>query len=179
MNEIWKPVVGWEGLYNISNLGRVKSLSRFVSFPNGGGYNKLESILKPSFNKLGYARVNFYLCRVRKSYQIHRLVGKHFVNLRWKGEFDHKDNNPSNNKWSNLRPASRSQQGANSRKRRNCSSKYKGVCFCKQTNKWRVIIQKNGKRINLGRFVNEEEAALVYNEAAIKYFGEFAHINEV
>jgi hypothetical protein len=58
-----------------------------------------------------------------------------------------------------------------------CTSKYKGVCFDKQTSKWVSHIRVNGKTIKLGRYLIEEEAAQAYNEAAIKYFGEFARLN--
>ena len=49
----------------------------------------------------------------------------------------------------------------------------------KEKQKFTATIQVNGKSINLGRFASEEEAALVYNKAALKYHGEFARLNDV
>ena len=59
------------------------------------------------------------------------------------------------------------------------SSKYKGVCWDKNRNKWIVAIKVNRKAKYLGRYKNEENAARAYNAAASIYFGEFANINEV
>jgi hypothetical protein len=58
-------------------------------------------------------------------------------------------------------------------------SKYKGITKQKETNKWRAWITKDYKRIELGYFNTEEKAAIAYNVAAKKLFGEFAKLNEV
>lgn len=58
-----------------------------------------------------------------------------------------------------------------------CSSKYKGVCFAKFFKKWKADIQVNKKVYHLGYYENELDAAKAYNDAALKYFGEFACIN--
>jgi hypothetical protein len=94
---------------------------------------------------------------------------------------DHKNGNGLDNQKNNLRLATGSQQIANQEKRQFefCSSKYKGVCFRKDTNKWTVGIKINYKRINLGCFDSEIEAAKAYNRAARKYFGEFANLNTI
>jgi len=79
-----------------------------------------------------------------------------------------------------VRTATPSQNGGNASKwRKQTSSKYKGVHWTSTANKWRAKINFNRKRIHLGYFVDEKEAALAYNEAAIKYFGEFARINQL
>ena len=90
---------------------------------------------------------------------------------------DHIDGNGLNNIKSNLRPATRSQQNQNRRKREDTSSDYKGVCWDKSRGLWQVHIQVNGKYKSLGRFKSEIKAARIYNEAALKYFGEFAKLN--
>lgn len=78
----------------------------------------------------------------------------------------------------NIRLATSSQNGANSRKwNKKTTSKFKGVFWRKDINKWRARIGVNRARINLGNFDSEIDAAKAYNEAAIKYFGEFARIN--
>lgn len=91
--EEWKPIEGYEGLYEVSNLGRVKSL----------WYGK-ERMLKMGKDKLGYLRV--FLCNNNKgkNFLIHRLVAKAFIpNPDNKPFIDHIDTNPSNNRIENLR----------------------------------------------------------------------------
>jgi hypothetical protein len=82
----------------------------------------------------------------------------------------------------NLRLATGSENQANSKKRNNivnkqCSSKFKGVHWHKKTQKWRAQIQNQHKKMHLGVFANETEAAVAYNKAATEYFGEFAKLN--
>lgn len=62
-------------------------------------------------------------------------------------------------------------------KKEGCSSKYKGVIWDKNRNKWMAGIKKNQKKINLGRFDSEENAALAYNEKAFKLFGNLITLN--
>jgi hypothetical protein len=78
-----------------------------------------------------------------------------------------------------IREATNAQNQANKKKRSNCTSKYKGVSYYKKHKKFKVGITVDGISIYLGYFVNEIEAALAYNKAALKYFGEFALLNEV
>jgi len=88
---------------------------------------------------------------------------------------DHRDNEATlDNRRSNLRICTASQNAANSKKRANCSSKYKGVYWHKPSGKWLVQIGIHGKRIHLGYFDNEDDAGRAYNRAAIEQWGEFA-----
>lgn len=93
MEEIWKNIEGFEGLYQISNYGNVKSLK----------YGK-ESILKPRKNKDGYLRVGLYINGKGKDYTIHRLVALYFIpnNDLFKTQINHKDENKENNNVNNL-----------------------------------------------------------------------------
>lgn len=79
MEEIWKDVIGFEGRYQVSNMGRVRSLDRLVN--NLHPYIKKGQMLKPSMNKgRGYLRVSFSDGqRNYKHYEVHRLVALHFV----------------------------------------------------------------------------------------------------
>ncbi len=98
----------------------------------------------------------------------------------WLPEFiDHKDRNPENNRIENLRPATKSQNSKNCTSVKNSSSIYLGVSFHKQHSKWQAKIYVNGRQVYLGIYINEKDAALAYNEAAIKYNGEFASLNIV
>jgi hypothetical protein len=88
---------------------------------------------------------------------------------------DHRDSNGLNNQDDNLRICSSRQNSQNKRKSRTSRSKYKGIYFDKEMQKWRARISYEGKRINLGYFFSEKEAAQAYNEAAIKFYGDFAN----
>lgn len=91
---------------------------------------------------------------------------------------DHIDGNGLNNQRSNLRLATAAQNNANARKQtRSTSSKYKGVYWQKKVSKWHVQITKDRKRIYLGLFLHEEDAAKAYDKAAKELFGEFAWLN--
>jgi len=90
---------------------------------------------------------------------------------------DHKDGNGLNNQKFNLRPANRSQNGANSVKQSGRSSKFKGVTWDKRCGLWQAGIMVSYKRLHLGRYESEEDAAHVYDYAAKIYFGEFARPN--
>ena len=92
MLEIWKEIKSYEGIYQISNFGKVKRL-----YKNG----KIH-ILKPRINHKGYARVA--LCsRSRKEYCVHRLVGEAFIiNPYNKPQINHIDGNKLNNNVNNL-----------------------------------------------------------------------------
>lgn len=90
---------------------------------------------------------------------------------------DHIDRNGLNNKKSNLRICSNSENCRNRKLISGKSSKYMGVCFHKKTKKWYASIGKDWKTIYLGIFKNEADAARAYDEAAKIHFGEFANLN--
>lgn len=96
---------------------------------------------------------------------------------------DHRDRDPLNNQRINLREANHFQNGANRVKSNkiNNGTNFKGIYFRKRRNKWKwsASIKVNYSSISLGDYDTEEEAALAYNKAALKYFGEFAVLNEV
>ena len=91
---------------------------------------------------------------------------------------DHIDHNGLNNRRSNLRECSSQQNRFNVRSRRG-TSKFKGVWWDKNRRVWRAGIKKDKRNREIGSFSTEEEAALAYNEAAIRLFGEFAHLNVI
>lgn len=93
-------------------------------------------------------------------------------------QVDHADADGLNNQRSNLRVCTKTQNSQNQRKQfRPTSSKYKGVIWFKRTGQWRAEICLNKKRSSLGYFSNEEDAAIAYDRAAMKLFGEFARTN--
>ena len=101
--EVWKDIEGYEGRYQVSNIGRVKSLERTASIKNGKR-TVPERILKPITDRDGYLRVN--LCNgsgKRKTFKVHRLVCEAFYeNPEDKPCVNHIDENKTNNAVSNL-----------------------------------------------------------------------------
>lgn len=91
---------------------------------------------------------------------------------------DHKNRNAFDNRKCNLRVCNKSQNAANSKLRVDNTSGYKGVRKRKNCYVYNARINVNGKEINLGHFKSSIEAAIAYDTAAIKYFGEFALTNE-
>jgi len=102
--EVWKDVKGYEGLYQVSNMGRVKSLERTVIRKNGKKQTIRERILKPIVGQDGYLLVNLYdSSGKRKSFYAHRLVCETFLdNPENKPCVNHIDENKTNNVVSNL-----------------------------------------------------------------------------
>ena len=98
-NEVWKDVVGFEGVYKVSNKGNVRSVARKDSIGRKCGGR----MLKPGYDKDGYLRVNIYKNGKQKTRFIHRLVAGAFVpNPNGYSEINHRDENKVNNKLSNL-----------------------------------------------------------------------------
>lgn len=101
-NEIWKDIPGYEGYYQVSNIGRVKSLPRKV-YCNGGFHISKEKILKQQLRKDRYFNVHLLKEGVVKIYFVHRLVALAFIsNPNNYPDINHKDENPSNNCVENL-----------------------------------------------------------------------------
>ena len=90
---------------------------------------------------------------------------------------DHENRNGLDNRRQNLRFCTRSQNIANSRKKKNTISVYKGVCWHKGVKKWMSQIQHRNKNIYIGLFKSEVDAAYSYDKKAIELFGKFANLN--
>jgi len=100
--EEWKDVVGYENIYMVSNMGRVKSIDRTVLGENGKIFNFKGRLIKPSI-EFGYERVTLSKNNKRKKYRVHRLVAIAFL-----GDYgeemlvNHIDENKRNNKLENI-----------------------------------------------------------------------------
>jgi len=94
-------------------------------------------------------------------------------------DVDHLNHNGLDNRRCNLRVCTRQQNMRNRRPNRNTTSRYKGVCWNRHISKWVAGIYVNKRRIHLGSFDDEREAALAYNRAAREHFGEYARLNRV
>lgn len=119
----------------------------------------------------------------KKKKQIRNTHGKQLPNFIKNDSkmWDHKDRNFLNNQNDNLRECNYQQNMANTDKFSNrvYSSKFKGVSYCKRDSCWRAYIKLKGRTFALGTFKTETTAAKIYNEAAMRHFGEFAVLNDV
>lgn len=97
----------------------------------------------------------------------------------FKGNIDHKDRDPLNNRIENLRVCTQSTNTINSSIRSDNTSGYKGVTWHKSCQKWASQTMKGGKRVHLGVFECPKEAALAYNYRVKDLFGEFCVFNKV
>jgi len=103
MKEIWKAVKDYEGIYEISNIGRIRGLDRFIVYKDGRLFKKRQEYLSPTISTKGYYYVNLSHQGKVKSFRIHQLVISHFVSKPFnKPQTNHKDGNKLNNKAQNL-----------------------------------------------------------------------------
>lgn len=155
MAEEWKDVVGYEGLYQISNLGNVKSL-----------YSKKEKILRVFDDGRGYLQVGLSLNGVKKMKKIHQLVAIAFLNhipCGYDLVVNHKNLIKADNRVENLEIVTNRENS--NLKHIKSSSEYTGVSWDKSTNRWVSQIHINKKSITLGRFKNEIDASIAYQKA--------------
>lgn len=154
VEENWKDVVGYEGLYKISDLGNVMSLR-----------GRKPKLLKPSISSNGYK--GLVLCNDKqKHFTIHKLVAMAYLGHEGDGQrrviIDHINNIKTDNRLVNLQILSARK---NLLKNRSGTSLYPGVSWCNTLNKWKANIYYNGSNIFLGSFEIEIDAAVVYYKA--------------
>lgn len=165
MEEIFKDIKDYEGLYQISNLGTVKSLDRIS--PDG---RNLKGVVLEKALSLGYHYVNLTKNGIGIKHRVHKLVAIHFLDHKPCGYdivINHKDFNRQNNNVNNLELISA--RDNTNQEHLPSVSKYIGVAWHKKNSKWQSQIRINGKRKYLGQFENEYEAHLAYKNALKKY----------
>ena len=140
--------------------------------------NSVWKLLLPAKN--GYTR----LWAGNRLYKLHRIIAEVFLNagkpLTPQQDVDHiqpADGSHAQDRLSNLRIASRSQNLMNQTIRSNNTSGYKGVSWQKTVNQWKAQIVSCGRHKYLGLFATPEAAALAYDKAAKELHGEFAQLN--
>lgn len=177
--EEWRDIPGYEGMYQVSDQGRVKSLEKTVpnKWPRVCTYH--EKVLKPNRNKQGYLRIHVCKLGEKKHLSIHRLVASAFLSeYTEKKPVDHLNGICGDNRLSNIRMATQSENQANRRKGTGHSSKFKGVTWDKERETWKCVIMKGWKRVFIGRFQDEVEAAKAYDEKLFTLSGEFSLTNK-
>jgi hypothetical protein len=153
--EIFKDIPSYEGMYQVSNFGNVKSLKGLK-----------ERLMKQSTGGRDYLNLNLHKEGKPKTFHVHKLVAMAFlghVSCGMKLVIDHIDNDKTNNNLDNLQIITNRENV--SKDIRGGSSQYVGVYFNKQNKKWLASITINGKRNYLGLFVNELDASNAYQEA--------------
>lgn len=104
----------------------------------------------------------------------HEIMGTRPGQVLW----DHVNGNGLDNRRGNLRRATHQQNTFNSRKHgHQTSSQYKGVCWYTRQKNWHAQIGVNGRKIHIGYYANEIEAAKAYDKTALEHFGEYARLN--
>jgi hypothetical protein len=159
--EIWKDIPEYEGMYQVSSEGRVKSLERYVKHWTGGLKKLTERYRMLSKNTGGYSVVNLCKDGKVKKYPSHILVAMAFLNHKPSGHsvvVDHIDNDISNNRLSNLQLIS---SRKNSTKDKKPKSGFAGVIKTKSGRYQSRILHKK-QQICLGMFDTPEEAHQAY-----------------
>jgi uncharacterized protein YcbK (DUF882 family) len=167
--EIWKPLKNFEPYYEISSLGKVKSI-------------RLNKIMKTYINNSGYECIDLKDSDKKHKKLVHRLVAETFLeNIDELPEVNHKDENKQNNSLINLEWCTRSynkqhsmatgtydrlytlKNGLGKKRSANTVSKYHNVTYDKNRNKWIGQVRHNNKNWHMKRFDTEVEAALHVN----------------
>lgn len=172
--EEWRDISGYEGNYQVSNLGRVKSLPRSVFMSN---YNRYiittEKILNHNIGNVGYPRVSLYKNQKGRQFCVHSLVADAFIPKSEGGsDVNHIDGNKQNPILTNLERVSRRENTCHGLLNRSVNKKI-GVVFLQRPqrrDKWKATIWITGKgHKHLGQFNTQEEATAAYQRALCEY----------
>lgn len=157
--EIWKDIEGFEGLYQVSNLGQVKSLARKY-------VGKLDKIMKPAIRNQ-YPMIELFKDKKGVCYSVHRLVASAFIekdddrNL-----VNHINKIKTDNRACNLEWVNQTENDSHKSLFYQKTSKYAGVHFDKSKGKFISTAYLNKKQIKLGAFIDELEAY----KARVKFY---------
>ena len=173
--ETWKTITGYEGRYQVSDLGRIRSLTRKVNNSHNGGYEVSGQILKPRSDKDGYLMTDFWKNGNKTTVKIHRLVAIAFIEgFDDTKVVDHINGVRNDNRASNLRWVSQS-QNLHNRRQSTSESGVVGVCFRKEKrNPWQAYINVAGKFKSLGHFPTKELATQARQTAVLEVFNDAA-----
>lgn len=170
--EIWKDVKGYEGLYQVSNLGCIRSLDRIIINSIGVKTKYRGKLLKQNISKFGYCRINLTHAQKREYFFVHRLIAQSFIpnpnNLPF---VNHKDFNKINNHVNNLEWITGRDNIHHYYNTIESTSNYIGVhklktgCNKCGSGKWQVHISINNTPHRLNNHKSEKEAKKVYDTA--------------
>jgi len=173
--EEWRDISGYEGLYQVSDFGRVKSLARTDYNKNGRILPIKERIMATHSNGVGHIKLTLSNGNSRSKKYVHRLMAEAFVpNPNGYKLINHIDGNPSNNTLPNIEWVSMRENVTHGLKKsdsRKKSSVFPGVHLntINTNKKWKAMLFLNGKHNFLGNFYTEEEAHEAYQKALIEF----------
>jgi hypothetical protein len=128
------------------------------------------SIAGGIISSTGYRRIKID----KKDYLASRLAWAYMTGEFPENLIDHINRDQADNRWSNLRPADRSQNAANCKVYSNSTSGFKGVHWLKKERRWLAHLAVRGKRLRLGTYATAEEAHAAYMAAAAQHHGTYA-----
>lgn len=163
--EIWKDIKGFEGLYQVSNYGRVKSFKRANEF-----ILKPRSVKSTKRNDREYHSVVLYTKEKKPTKNlIHRLVVREFLpDYDTSLQVNHIDGNSTNNHLSNLEMVTQMDNHIHACIKTRKFSKYAGVTRHKQSGKWQARLTHNGNIIRFSLFDTDYDAAMAYYNYRVK-----------
>jgi len=180
-DEIWKPIKGYEGRYEVSNTGKVKSLER-IEFMPWMGKNR---VCKEKPMRI-QQKDNIYLFvtlsdgggrTTQKCRYVHRLVAEAFKGPIPKGHIiNHKDRDRTNNHEDNIEIVSQRDNCLHCVRGRKKSSKYPGVHFEVASGWWKAMARRGKKKVYLGKFDNEDSAYEAYKAFVSNIDGELKYL---
>lgn len=174
--EEWKDIKNYEGMYQISNFGRIKSLNRIIKTGINNGYRELQETIKvPRMDKYGYLKVQLSKENITEDKTVHRLVAEAFIpNPKNKPEINHKDGIKTNNYIDNLEWVTTLE---NQLHRKNVLHKQgskpnipKGASWNTEKGRWVSYIKIDNKTKFLGYCNSKEEAHKLYFYEFVKAY---------
>ena len=152
--EIWKDVIGYEGIYLVSNYGNIKSIYR----------NNKYLLLEKTYD--GYLRAAFYRNGKKERFHVHRIVANAFIeNKEYKKCVNHINSIRNDNRLENLEWVTHRE---NTHHHYNKKTKHIGISYAKRMNVYQVKIYVNNTRVYLGSYKTLEEAIKVNNNYKLK-----------
>lgn len=172
--EIWKDVPMYEGSYQASNLGNVRSLDRVIVEKNSNKTRNVKGrILKQQLNENNYYKTELSKNGKTITYKTHQIVAMAFLGYKRNGStglvVDHIDNNRQNNKLENLQLITQRENVNKDRYKTKKYSKFRGVTYCKRGKRFLSRIRIDGVQIHLGSFKKEIDAANAYKNKLEEY----------
>lgn len=178
--EIWKPVPGYEGLYEASDQGRVRSLDVRVPMRWGATRIRRGRILRHNITQTGYPSVMLSKSSQQLRVTVHRIVAVAFglVDGGDDAEIDHINRDRADPRLVNLRRATSSQNKrvAPTAGRRKRADALRGA-YLKPSGRWQALVSEEGRQTYLGSFQTELEAHRRYVEYCTEKFGEFFSVD--
>lgn len=159
----------------------VERLKEYLNYDELSGLftRKVDSYPARVGDRVGYTQAIGYqeVSLLGKRYYLHRLAWFYTYGV-WPKSLDHVNGDKSDNRLSNLREATHSENMRNKATPVRSKTGITGVCLDKSTNSYKATIGVGGKLLNIGRYPTIELASAAREEAELKYFGEFRHIKE-